>query len=279
MGAWWDRRWAPQWAGGWALARVLFALAALYNQLLRYPRVEDAYASADMVFAYKPFYLANHVVLTTETGWAMWWAGTVGLLLLLWGGRVAKLGLLAWFLSSWVLLGSECFNTKAYDRLMAWQTLALLMGPIGERDLTRRKRSPLGRWWLLITYCCIYGSTGYFKARYEPLWWTGEALQWHLVLPYFGQTVLGSWMSDKLWITWPLCIFTIVFECGFPLLIWFRRLNPWVLLAGVALHLGILVTMNVGVFSWAALAVYPVLLDPRTAQAWWGRWQAWRGTG
>ena len=274
MAGWWERRWAPEWAGAWTLARILFVMAAIYNQLLRYPRIADAYASTDMVFAYKPFYLANHYVLTTDTGFALWWVGLGALLAALWGGRLAKPALVIWLLTSWVLLSSECFNTKAYDRLMTWQTVALLLGPIGERGLTTKARSPLGRWWLLIAYCAIYGSTGYFKARYEPLWFTGEALQWHLVLPWFGQTVVGSWMSDKLWITWPLCIFTVVFECGFPLIVWFRRLNPWALLGGVLLHGGILVTMNVGVFSYAALAMYPVLLHPETARDWWARWQA-----
>jgi hypothetical protein len=277
MGAWWERRWAPEWAGGWTLARVLFALAALYNQLLRYPRIDDAYASTDMIFSYKPFYLADHFVLTPATGHALWWTGFLALLALLWGGRLAKPALLIWLLSGWVLLSMECFNTKAYDRLMTWQAIALLLGPIGERGLSGKARSPLGRWWLLVTYCCIYGSTGYFKARYEPLWWTGEALQWHLVLPYFGQTVVGAWMSDKLWITWPLCVLTVLGECGFPLLIWFRRTNPWILTVMVGFHLGILVTMNVGVFSHAAIALYPVLLHPEVARKWWLRWEAWRG--
>ena len=60
---------------------------------------------------------------------------------------------------------------------------------------------------------------------------------------------LGSWA-------------TLVFEIGFPLAMLFRWLRtPW-LLAGVGLHLGILVTIDVGWFSQATLCWYAVFLSP-----------------
>jgi hypothetical protein len=67
-----------------------------------------------------------------------------------------------------------------------------------------------------------------------------EAALW--AMPLFH---LGSWA-------------TVLLECSSPLLLtrWRRH---WALL-GVGMHLGIAATMELGMFSWGMLALYPVLL-------------------
>lgn len=42
---------------------------------------------------------------------------------------------------------------------------------------------------------------------------------------------------------------TLALELGLAVLIWIRRARPWVLLAGVAFHLLIEITMRVGFFA------------------------------
>ncbi|MCK6502613.1 hypothetical protein L6R53_04330 [Myxococcota bacterium] len=265
------RLYAPQWAGPWALARVLYALGCVFAHLLRLPFIEDAYASTDMVFSRPPFQLADHVVFSPATAYGLWAAAVVGAGLLLVGGRLARPGLILWLCASWLLIAAEAFNIKAYDRVITWIGLGLLLGPIGERGLTRKWRSPYGRWFLLVFYAALYGSTGGLKALEDGVWWTGDVLAFHLVDRWFGGSAMGAWVSGQRWLYLPMQWFTVAFELLFPVAVLLRRLNPWWLLAGVAMHLGIWALMNVGPFSFVALTAYPVLLHPEVAHEWWQR--------
>lgn len=273
-GAWggaMQRLFAPRWAGGWAPTRVLYALAGLGTQLPRAGAIGDAYAAPDMVFSRGPLYLADWVVLTPPTAWVVWAAGVAGLLGLGWGGRLARPGLWLWLVAMTVLVSAEALNIKAYDRLLLWTGLCLAFAPIGERDLDRRWCSPAPRWALVVVYGGLYGSTGWLKALLEPAWWDGQALAYHLVHNQFGGGPLAAWVSTRAWLTAPMSWVTVLFEASFPFLVWSRRANPWLLAVGVGMHLGIQVLMDVGPFSFVALAAYPALLNPEVALAWAGR--------
>jgi hypothetical protein len=83
---------------------------------------------------------------------------------------------------------------------------------------------------------------------------------------------------------------TLVFERSvvlLPLLIYFRQtagqggrlralanrarlLEVW-LLTGVVFHLGLAATMQLGIFPWGCLALYPALLPAGTLRSWAGR--------
>ena len=59
---------------------------------------------------------------------------------------------------------------------------------------------------------------------------------------------------------WPLRIMgwgTIAFELSVPL-IWTRWAPYWALI-GVTMHLGIFYTMDLGMFSWGMLSLYPLV--------------------
>ncbi|MGH3561016.1 MAG: HTTM domain-containing protein [Mycobacterium sp.] len=58
----------------------------------------------------------------------------------------------------------------------------------------------------------------------------------------------------------------LVVETALATLIWYRWWRPWVLLAGVGLHLGIMVTMNVGFFTPAMFVLYLAFVPPNTVQ-------------
>ncbi len=276
--SWSDRLYAPQWAGSWTATRYLYVLAGLATQLPRLPMIDDAYAPVDMIFSKPPFHLADHLILSPTGGLLVWAAGVAGLLMLAWGGRLARPGLLLWLAASWLLLAAEAFNIKAYDRVITWIGLGLLFGPIGERGLTGKWRSPFGRWVLILFYMALYGSTGWLKAMEGSHWWSGDVLAWHLVDLWFGGSPLGAWLSGQRWLYLPMQWFTVLFEASFPLAILIRRLNPLWLVAGALLHLGIWLTMNVGPFSYVALSAYPVLLHPEVARGLWERFSRRAGS-
>ncbi|MES2637960.1 MAG: HTTM domain-containing protein [Myxococcota bacterium] len=261
-----DRLYAPVWAGGWTATRLAFGAVSLVFLLLRGRDLADAYAATDMVFANWPLFLANYVRITLPTAWALWGVGIVGLLGVLAGGRWMRPGLLLWVVGDWTLLAAESLNIKAHDRLGLWIALGLFLSPAAERALSTKWRSPASRWYLLIVYAGIYGSTGWLKLMEESSWWTGEVLAFHLLHRHFGGGALAAWVSGQVWLVAPMGWATILFEASFPLLVWSRRLNPWLLALGASFHLGIAALMNVGPFSWVALSAYPVLLHPEVAQ-------------
>jgi hypothetical protein len=59
---------------------------------------------------------------------------------------------------------------------------------------------------------------------------------------------------------------TVAIEFSVPILVWNRRLRPWIMLAGVSLHLGIEYSIRVGFFSLAMLTLYLSFLDPAWAE-------------
>ena len=255
-----DRWFRPQWAGGWGVTRVAYALACLWGHVPRVWRIADAYAADDMRFSRGPLWLPDVWRMTVPSATATWAVATAGLLGLLWGGRAAKPGLWIWLVASWLFMSSEALNIKAYDRLWTWIALVLILAPIGERSLTTKWRSPVARWLLLTVYCALYGSTGWLKALEEPRWWSGQVLAYHLLHPWFGSFPLGIWVSDKPWLTAPMSWWTVIFEVAFPFAIFVRRLHPWILAAGILMHFGILSLMDVGPFSLIAVSAYPALL-------------------
>lgn len=265
--------------GGWAATRVAYALVCLWAHVPRVTRIADAYAADDMRFSRGPLWLDDFWCMTVPSATAVWATATTGLLGLLWGGRAAKPGLLTWLVASWLFMSAEALNIKAYDRLWTWIALGLVFAPIGERALHTKWRSPVARWLLLVLYCALYGSTGWLKLLEEPRWWTGEVLAYHLLHPWFGSFPIGVWVSDKAWLTAPMSWWTVIFEVVFPFLVFFRRLNPWLLFAGLLMHFGILSLMDVGPFSLIAVSAYPALLHPEVARGVWERWERFQATG
>lgn len=59
---------------------------------------------------------------------------------------------------------------------------------------------------------------------------------------------------------------TLAVESALAVLVWNRRLRPWVLGAGVLLHLGISYSIRVGFFTLAVLTLYLAFLSPAAAQ-------------
>jgi hypothetical protein len=155
-------------------------------------------------------------------------------------------------------------------------------GAVWSFDAWRRSRQsgakppvPEVVWPLRLVQCqlaLVYLSAALWKLA-NPEWRSGLALHyvlngatyrrtpWFLPAELFGGTVL-------------LTYFTLFWELTFPVLIW-SRLRPVVLWCGVALHVGMWMTMEVGVFSPTILAAYVAFLDPWRTEArvrgWFGR--------
>lgn len=96
-----------------------------------------------------------------------------------------------------------------------------------------------------------------------------------------GSAVFYTWRTDGRWslvptpewlannailvnaLTWG----TLLIELAIAVLVWNRRWRPWVLAAGVVMHLTMMLNMNVGFFSLAMFLLYLAFVPPETVQA------------
>lgn len=149
------------------------------------------------------------------------------------------------------------------------------------------------RYLLFAQLVWMYSSAA--QNRYDPAWWPSgrfAALGTLLCDPHYGRFT-SAWVSALYPLTQVATAATMVFEMGSPLLLlwtWLDRTPDsggrfgdrvrafkvrWLWLAfGVALHLGIALTMRLGIFSFGVLALYPALVHPDELSAAWSRLRA-----
>lgn len=126
--------------------------------------------------------------------------------------------------------------------------------------------------YLLSAWVKLQGST----------WHDGTALERALRIEdiqRFGTA--PQWVFDQDLVLNLLTWGSLLFEASFLVLVWNRRLRPWVLGTGVAFHLGIDVLFDVGFFSWVMITAYLAFLPPEVADRWVDaarRWWATRRT-
>ena len=75
-----------------------------------------------------------------------------------------------------------------------------------------------------------------------------------------------QWMSENAIIVNVATWGTLAIELAIAILVWNRRLRPWVLAAGVLMHLMILLSLNVGFFSPAMFVLYLAFVSWETVQ-------------
>jgi hypothetical protein len=113
-------------------------------------------------------------------------------------------------------------------------------------------------------------SLVYFLAGWNKLdgttWADGTALYYVLNEGQMRRFTLGllGWPSALQLLTHG----TLVVELALPFLLWVRAARPWVLFAGIALHAGIALTVNIPVFGELLVASYLTFLTPEELDSW-----------
>jgi hypothetical protein len=117
---------------------------------------------------------------------------------------------------------------------------------------------------LQLQIAMLYGMTAWAKLH-EAVWLEGRAIRGFLAMPTYATWPMwhDHWPFMK-----PLTWGSLAFECAFPLLIWFRALRPWVLLFGIAFHVGIEVLMQVPLFSGTMICAYIMFVPDETSERW-----------
>lgn len=106
----------------------------------------------------------------------------------------------------------------------------------------------------------IYLNTGLWKL-FDPIWRDGSAVHYVLQENVFHryQNLLPPSLD---WTITVLTYTTLFWELGFAVLILLKPTRVFALLLGLGMHLGMLLTIEVGAFSYVMIASYAVFLPP-----------------
>jgi len=207
----------------------------------------------------------------------VWMAATIGLLI---GWNTRLCAIVVWMLAvSFTNLNVYAINAGDHIRGMlllyvamvpcgaAWSVDAWLQSrqQDGVASAARVHVHPWALRLLLIQLAWMYGASGLCKLSGHN-WVAGDSL--YYVMHDLSLTRFSAEMAQVPY--WAMQVATwsvLAWEVLFPLLVVFRRTRVWALLAGVAMHLGIFVTMELGCFPLYLLAVYAALL----LEVWWLR--------
>jgi hypothetical protein len=113
----------------------------------------------------------------------------------------------------------------------------------------------------------MYMSAGLHKLGANMQWLaaSGDVPVYRIVTDPMAGRLDSATAVDWLWFWRVLGWFTIIFEVGALLLL--TRIGRFWAIMGLSMHLGLALTMHLGMFSYAMMAFYPVILGPWTCRA------------
>lgn len=168
------------------------------------------------------------------------------------------------------------------DLLLRVLAFYLMLAPAGAAlsvDRWRRSRRSGEAFWefparaawpvrlMQVQLSVVYLSTLWAKAG-GVTWRDGSAISYALRVKFLNRLPVPDFVTHSLLMSNVLSYFTLGTELILGILVWNRRLRPWVLLLGVAFHLGIDYALRVGFFSYAMLVLYVAFIPPDTMDGW-----------
>lgn len=166
-------------------------------------------------------------------------------------------------------------------RILAFYLLLMPAGQAYSLDARRRhgdwrfvaRRAPWPLWLVRVQVAVIYIATALAKMR-GSTWAEGTAVGTALRIEDLQRFPVPAFVTESLVIVNLLTFLTLAFEMVAGVLIWPRATRRYVIVAGIALHLGIEYALQVGPFSWAILVAYLAFASPEVIEGWVGRGHA-----
>jgi hypothetical protein len=156
------------------------------------------------------------------------------------------------------------FVGNAGDALIRLLALYLSLGPGVGRVGSYPLRAPWALRLIQVQVSLLYLATVWAKLQ-GSTWPGGTAVAYAFRLEdlaRFPVPDVMQYVAVAHLLTWAV----LAIELSIGLLVWVGRLRPWVLLAGVCLHLGIEYRLRVGFFSWAILTSYLAFVPAARAE-------------
>jgi vitamin K-dependent gamma-carboxylase-like protein len=127
------------------------------------------------------------------------------------------------------------------------------------------KRAPWAMRLIQIQLSVVYFATVWAKVRGND-WNDGSAVSYALRLSDLARIRVPEAISTNLVLSNLMTFGTLAVEVSLAILVWNRKARPWVLAAGVAMHLAIDVNIMVGFFSYAMFTAYLAFVPPETTE-------------
>lgn len=206
-------------------------------------------------------------------GAAMWVVAAIALPLAS-AGVAARWAMIAALLASSQIGHLFMPGDRAIDRLLRTVMIVLICSAVTDARPPARVRawaSDLIRWILMLVYLSAgaakVGSAQFWLFRRPPELYTilADPLAGHLDPVFWADYPLPFWIGG-----WG----TLAVELSAPLVL--TRFAPWWAVAAAPIHIGIALTMDLGMFSYGMLALYPVLFAPWIVKGH-EAWERWRG--
>ncbi|MCB9764378.1 MAG: HTTM domain-containing protein [Alphaproteobacteria bacterium] len=145
------------------------------------------------------------------------------------------------------LLFSQAHRRFALSNVLGW-TKRLDTAPAWPADLIRSQ------------LVMVYMAAGLSKIMQQPLWVavTGTPVLYRIMTDPMAATLDPEAWEGAPWLFYAGGIGTIVLEVGAFVIL--TRLAPYWALLGLGMHLGIAMTMKLGMFSFGMMSLYPILL-------------------
>jgi vitamin K-dependent gamma-carboxylase-like protein len=119
---------------------------------------------------------------------------------------------------------------------------------------------------LQIQFSVVYLFAVWSKVR-GTTWNDGTAVSYSLRIVDLERFPLPSLITHSALISNVLTYGTLVIELALAILVWNRTLRPWVLLAGLSLHLGIEYSIRVGFYGLTIMSLYLIWVPPERMEA------------
>ncbi len=205
-------------------------------------------------------------------GWVLLLAASISLMVG-WHSRFAAIVVFILILS---FQRRDPWFFNAGDAVVRIEALLIMLAPSGAAlSLDQRRRT--GSFWsaqtlpawpirlLQVQMSIIYVASVQTKLSGQT-WLDGTAVSYALRLEDMQRMPVPDWISTNPSLMNAATWGTLLVELALGVLVWNKRCRPWVLAAGVLLHLGIDFNIEIGIFSYAMLVLYVAWIAPATAQ-------------
>lgn len=174
------------------------------------------------------------------------------------------------------------FVFNSGDLLLRVTAFYLMLAPAGAAlsvDRWRKAHRGDGHFWefparavwpvrlMQIQLSVVYLSTVWAKAG-GVTWQDGSAISYALRIHFLNRLPVPDLLTTSLLVSNVVGYAVLAAELALGILVWNRRLRPWLLLFGVAFHLAIDYAIRVGFFSYGMLVLYVAFVPPETMDAW-----------
>lgn len=278
----WDRFWfAPTPTSTLALVRVAYASVLLgWCALISFDLT--AFFSSSGILpsrVERPWSWSLLDVFGSDTAMTLLFAVLVWAAVFLLVGFHTRLAAVVAFV---VLMSFERRNLvvlNSADTLLRLFGLYLALAPAGAAFSVDRWRAARERFWefplrapwalrlIQVQVSVMYLFTVWLKVQGET-WNNGTAVSYSLRVMEVARFDLPRWLTDSALLSNVLTYGTLAVELSLAVLLWNRRARPWVVAAGLLLHVSIQTTIMVGLFSTTVAVGYLAFTEPENASRW-----------